>query len=63
MIEYLNDRDDAKLKSGFCLDCNSQALVAGPMGGLAQNVKCSNCGSEFNVSPVRSHRLPIKEPS
>lgn len=37
--------------------------MAGPMGGLAQNVKCSNCGSEFNVSPVRSHRIPIQEPT
>ena len=37
-------------KEGRCPDCNSNAFVAGPCGGLSQNIKCNSCKSEFNVA-------------
>lgn len=36
-------------RTGCCPDCGNE-LVAGPRGGLAQNVCCVKCHSEFNVT-------------
>jgi DNA-directed RNA polymerase subunit RPC12/RpoP len=33
-----------------CSDCGSKNFYGGPEGGLSQNVKCVDCGSEFNVT-------------
>ncbi len=32
-----------------CPDCDAMTFLEGPHGGLSVNVKCENCGSEFNV--------------
>lgn len=34
-----------------CPDCGKFDFLEGPHGGLAVNIKCANCGSEFNVCP------------
>lgn len=35
---------------GSCPDCGNDAFHDGPRGGLAQNIACVRCGSEFNVT-------------
>lgn len=42
---------EEKIYKGFCPDCLSEGLLAGPEGGGSQNVMCANpqCGSKFNV--------------
>lgn len=49
--------DSASLTAWFsgqesCPDCGGQEFLAGPRGGLAQNMKCGTrrCGSEFNIA-------------
>lgn len=32
-----------------CPDCHSETLLAGPSGGMSQNVGCNTCLMEFNV--------------
>lgn len=34
-----------------CPECGGTDLLAGPRGGLAQNVKCDRCGTIFSVVP------------
>ncbi len=34
-----------------CPDCGKFDFLEGPRGGLAMNIKCAHCGSEFNVCP------------
>ena len=44
------DRDVLAINKGHCPDCRkSETLLAGPSGGMSQNVLCNNCLSEFNV--------------
>lgn len=48
-------QDEAALASWFsthgsCPDCGNDAFHDGPRGGLAQNIACVRCGSEFNVT-------------
>jgi hypothetical protein len=33
-----------------CPDCGSNEFIGGPRGGLAQNMTCSGCGSEYNIA-------------
>lgn len=45
------DRYDLYYEHDICPDCYkplSEHLLLGPCGGMAQNVKCSYCGSYFN---------------
>jgi len=47
-------------KDGFtsCPDCGSMVFLKGPRGGLCQNFKCQDCGSEFNnMGPFGIERL------
>lgn len=46
----LDKKQQERLAQGFCFDCGGQ-LLAGPEGGCAQNVMCSNCYEEFNFTP------------
>ena len=39
------------LNAGQCPDCGGKKFLAGPEGGLTQNIKCAACGSEFNFCP------------
>jgi transcription elongation factor Elf1 len=35
-----------------CPDCgDKKQFLAGPKGGLAQNIMCNTCKSKFNVTP------------
>jgi hypothetical protein len=34
-----------------CPDCLNDRFYEGPQGGAATNIKCTKCGSEFNVCP------------
>lgn len=36
-----------------CPDCNKPArFLAGPVGGMSQNIECSHCGHWYNVTPA-----------
>ena len=53
MIEY---DDDRKIRNSFygegkCPDCGGRRFLKGPQGGLSVNIKCSRCGSKFNICP------------
>lgn len=37
-------------QNGVCPDCGEASFIPGPRGGLAQNMTCSGCGSEFNIA-------------
>jgi hypothetical protein len=41
----------AALNDDRCPDCGNHGFLAGPEGGLCQNIKCKSCGSEFNYCP------------
>lgn len=44
------DRDVLAINNGHCPECRkSETLLAGPSGGMSQNVMCNNCLTEFNV--------------
>lgn len=47
------------VENNQCPDCKKFGFLAGPRGGLAQNVKCANreCGSRFNVTPFSADRI------
>lgn len=47
--------DDAELTAWFrqkecCPDCGGLDFLAGPRGGLSQNMECSSCGAEYNIA-------------
>lgn len=37
----------------ICPDCGETDFLAGPKGGLSQNIRCANpeCGAKFNIYP------------
>lgn len=37
------------MREGRCPDCGASELLAGPSGGISQNIGCNNCLMEFNV--------------
>lgn len=41
--------DIAAMEKGVCPDCGESSLLAGPSGGMSQNVACNGCLHEFNV--------------
>lgn len=44
------DRDTLAVNRGHCPNCRAKdSLLAGPGGGMAQNVMCHHCLHEFNV--------------
>ena len=60
-IARKNKRPRLKLecvRKNKCPDCKTRGqILAGPCGGMAQNVKCGACGSEFNITPFGVQRL------
>jgi hypothetical protein len=56
MAEMLAEDMLAKLEFGRCPDCGSggnvSAFIAGPRGGMGQNIACRWCGSEFNAAKI-----------
>lgn len=63
------DRDlaEAMFKRRFvivCPDCGSEDFLKGPEGGMCTNIKCSRCGSKFNVCPpIFAERIDSKSPA
>lgn len=48
----MNDREMLKaLDSGKCPNCGGRKFLKGPQGGCSTNIKCGNCGFEFNYTP------------
>lgn len=43
------NRDVESVNRARCPDCGDEALLAGPSGGVSQNVGCNSCLMEFNV--------------
>lgn len=46
--------DNQKLTEKFikyecCVDCGGNKISDGPCGGVSQNIKCIQCGHEFNA--------------
>lgn len=58
-IEQSKERNSLEcITKNECPDCGTKGqILAGPCGGLSQNVKCGACGSEFNVTPFGVERL------
>lgn len=52
----LTKKQIVTLRKGHCCDCEGQ-LLAGPRGGLCQNVECELCGHKFNLGPVTADRI------
>jgi hypothetical protein len=53
VVKYPLSKEDINQKfiDGVCPDCGKKIddyMLAGPRGGIAQNIKCSFCGSFFN---------------
>lgn len=44
-------REQVELEEGHCCDCGGNLFYPGPRGGLAHNIMCASCGSQFWVSP------------
>ena len=41
------------MNEDICPDCRQKARwIAGPQGGLSQNIKCAHCGHWYNVTPM-----------
>ena len=57
------ERDNKNIKKLFeenqcCIDCGEKKLLEGPSGGMSQNVRCSNCGHEYNfMYPIGIERI------
>lgn len=48
----LSDTEKYELLHFFrCPDCHGPNFLKGPEGGLSTNIKCSDCGSQFNICP------------
>jgi hypothetical protein len=51
-------------KEGKCPDCGNGVFLHGPCGGMAENIRCSECGAEFNFAPPFSpERIDRNEPA
>ena len=47
-----------KAKKLACPDCGGEDFLAGPCGGLCQNIKCVKCGQEWNdMGPFGLERI------
>lgn len=56
--------DDAELTAWFqnkecCPDCGGSDFLAGPRGGLSQNMSCAGCGSEYNVARYEGRIITV----
>ena len=51
-----------KLEKGLCPSCGAKdSMLAGPCGGLCQNIACSQCKTRFNVTPFGIELLDDRE--
>lgn len=49
---------------GECPDCGNNVFLHGPCGGMAENIRCFECGAEFNFAPpFDPERLDRNEPA
>ena len=55
-LEILNEK-------GLCPDCGNKVFLHGPCGGMAENIRCAECGAEFNFCPpFEPERINRDEP-
>lgn len=48
--EIARNADTAAIEKGICPNCGDNgSLLAGPNGGMSQNIACGSCLEEFNV--------------
>ena len=60
----LTEAEEKKMMAGKCPDCGNHIFLHGPCGGMAENIRCFECGSEFNFCPPMStDRLDRNEPA
>ena len=46
------------IRENKCPDCKTKGqILAGHQGGMCMNVRCGNCGSEFNITPFGVQRI------
>ena len=69
MIQNCTEKERKSLDIQVCPDCGTyKKFLAGPHGGLCQNIRCGVCGSEFNVGPrvhgelLSAQRISEKSP-
>ena len=62
MIHDCTEKERKSLESNICPDCGSfKEFLAGPRGGLCQNIQCGRCGSEFNIGlMIFGHLFPAE---
>ena len=59
----LNESEEKKMRGGYCPDCGNSIFMHGPCGGMAENIRCFECGSEFNwCPPLSTERINRNEP-
>jgi len=52
------------LTEGKCPDCGAtDKWQQGPEGGLSENWRCGDCGSQFNIGPAPAFHERVSEPS
>ena len=60
MATDVNERESKLLFKDVCPDCEGDSWQVGPRRGIAQDIECENCGSEFNIAwpaiPQRTYR-------
>ena len=45
--------DYCRISKGRCPACTEPTrFLAGPRGGMSQNIKCEKCGQRFNITPA-----------
>lgn len=56
MIRTLTKKEKKRIaRNRTCPDCGG-LFLRGPIGGLSENVRCSQCGHEFNITFIdRNH--------
>lgn len=53
--QVLAQHFDVFPESPTCPDCNSSTWERGAEGGVCVNVRCTTCGSEFNLAIAGTH--------
>ena len=52
-------KEALSIDEGMCPDCHKEDLYEGPHGGMMMNIRCSFCGSKFNIPDPEFPGLPM----
>lgn len=62
-MDLTKERNE-RMSDGECPDCGTSIFLHGPCGGMAENIRCFECGAEFNwCPPLSTERLDRNEPA